>query len=60
MATATASNSRYPRSAGGEINKRIGEEIPYKQVKRAIDALIAAGQVQFEGDKRGRRYWLAE
>jgi len=52
--------SRYPRSAGGEINKRIGEEIPYKQVKRAIDALIAAGQVLFEGDKRGRRYWLAE
>ncbi|MSN25486.1 MAG: ATP-dependent DNA helicase [Geobacter sp.] len=52
--------SRYPRSAGGEINKRIGEEIPYKQVKRAIDALIAAEQVLFEGDKRGRRYWLAE
>ncbi|ABQ28443.1 ATP-binding protein [Geotalea uraniireducens] len=52
--------SRYPRSAGGEINRRIGAEIPYKQVKRAIDALIAARQVLFEGDKRGRRYWLAK
>lgn len=50
---------RYPRSAMGDINKRIGAEIPYKQLKRAIDALIAAGQVQYEGDKRGRRYWLA-
>ena len=52
--------SRYPRSAGGEINKRIGIEIPYKQVKRAIDVLVDAGQVLFDGDKRGRRYWLAE
>jgi ATP-dependent DNA helicase RecG len=52
--------SRYPRSAGGEINKRIGIEIPYKQVKRAIDVLIGAGQVLFDGDKRGRRYWLTE
>lgn len=51
---------RYPRSAGGEINRRIGAEIPYKQVKRAIDALIAARQVLFEGDKRGRRYWLVK
>jgi ATP-dependent DNA helicase RecG len=52
--------SRYPSSAGGEINRRIGVEIPYKQVKRAIDVLVAARQVLFEGDKRGRRYWLAK
>lgn len=52
--------SRYPRSAGGEINRRIGAEIPYKQVKRALDALIALGQVAFDGDRRGRRYWLVD
>ena len=50
---------RYPRSAIGEVNKRIGAEIPYKQVKRAVDVLIAAGQILFAGDRRGRRYWLA-
>lgn len=49
----------YPRSATGEINQRIGAEIPYKQVKRALDTLIIAGQVVFEGDKKGRRYSLA-
>ena len=51
---------RYPRSPIGEINQRIGAEIPYKQVKRALDVLIDAGQVAFEGDRRGRRYWLVE
>ena len=50
----------YPRSAIGDVNQRIGAEIPYKQVKRAVDALIASGQILFDGDKRGRRYRLAD
>jgi ATP-dependent DNA helicase RecG len=50
----------YPRSAIDEISKRIGAEIPYKQVKWAVDALITSGEVVFEGNKKGRRYRLAE
>ena len=50
---------RYPKSAVGDINHRIGGEINPKQVKRAIDGLIAKGEVRFEGDRRWRRYWLA-
>ena len=51
--------SRYPRSSISEINRRIGDEIPYKQLKRALDTLIEAGEVTWEGEKRWRRYALA-
>ncbi len=47
---------RYPESSVGEINQRIGEEIQYKQLKRAIDSLVAEGKISFVGDRRGRRY----
>jgi ATP-dependent DNA helicase RecG len=50
----------YPRSAIDEISQRIGAEIPYKQVKWAVDALIASGEVVFEVNKKGRRYRLSE
>lgn len=49
---------RYPRSAIGDIHHRIGEEIHQRQIKRALDTLIARGEVQFEGDRRWRRYWV--
>ncbi|MCK7596186.1 putative DNA binding domain-containing protein [Microbulbifer sp. CAU 1566] len=48
---------RYPESAISDINRRIGNEIHPKQVKRALDELIERGDVRFEGDKRWRRYW---
>lgn len=51
---------RYPQSAIGEIRQRIGGEIHPKQVKRALDALIDKGEVRFEGDRRWRRYRLAQ
>ena len=51
---------RYPQSAIGEIRQRIGGEIHPKQVKRALDALIDKGEVRFEGDRRWRRYHLAQ
>lgn len=47
---------RYPRSAISEIHQRVGGEIHPKQVKRAIDHLIARGDVRFEGSNRWRRY----
>ncbi|MES2208504.1 MAG: hypothetical protein V4525_17140 [Pseudomonadota bacterium] len=51
---------RYPESSISEINRRVGEEIQYKQLKRAIDALIETKKVVSIGDKRGRRYSLLE
>jgi len=48
---------RYPRSAIGDIQRRIGEEIHPRQVKRTLDVLIQQGGVRFEGDRRWRRYW---
>lgn len=50
--------SRYPRSAIGEINRRIGEEISSKLIKRILDGLIKTGEVSYEGERRWRRYWL--
>lgn len=50
--------SRYPRSAIGEINRRIGEEISSKLIKRVLDGLIKTGEVGYEGERRWRRYWL--
>ncbi|MBY0561010.1 ATP-binding protein [Hyphomicrobium sp.] len=47
---------RYPNSAAGEINRRVGAEINAKQIKRALDTLVADGTVAFEGEKRWRRY----
>jgi ATP-dependent DNA helicase RecG len=49
--------TRYPGSASGDINRRVGPEVPYRTLKRALDTLVTGGQVRFEGDGRGRRYW---
>ncbi len=48
---------RYPKSAIGDIHKRVGGEIHPKQVKRALEELIERGAVRFEGNNRWRRYW---
>lgn len=48
----------YPAASIGQINKRIGEEINSKRLKRAIDQLIEEGQVRFEGERKARRYWI--
>ena len=47
---------RYPESAISDIHRRIGGEIHPKQVKRALEDLIARGAVRFEGNNRWRRY----
>jgi ATP-dependent DNA helicase RecG len=51
---------RYPASSSMEINKRIGAEISTKTVKRALDTLIEDGLVVFSGERRWRRYRLAD
>ena len=49
----------YPGSSISQINERIGPEISGRRVKRALDELVAQGQVRAEGDRRGRKYMLA-
>ncbi len=50
--------SRYPGSSSGAINRRIGTEIKYKTLKRALDALVQASVIRYEGMGKGRKYWL--
>ena len=50
--------ARYPGSASSEINGRIGPELSVKTIKRALDELVAAEQVDHEGERRWRRYRL--
>jgi len=50
---------RYPGSSSPEINARVGAELSVKTVKRALDELVEAGEVAFEGERRWRRYWPA-
>ena len=49
---------RYPGASSGEMSKRIGPEIPYKRVKRALDQLVEAlGEIAGEGATSARVYW---
>lgn len=47
---------RYPHSSIGDIHQRVGGEIHMRQLKRAVDGLIANGDVDFVGERRWRRY----
>jgi ATP-dependent DNA helicase RecG len=49
---------RYPRSKIGDINSRIGSEIPRHRLKRALDALVGNSRVVYEGERKARIYWL--
>jgi ATP-dependent DNA helicase RecG len=49
---------RYPRSKIGDINVRIGSEIPRHRLKRALDALVKTERVAQEGERKARVYWL--
>nr|WP_145552389.1 ATP-binding protein [Variovorax boronicumulans] len=49
--------TRYPGSASGDINRRIGPEVPYRTLKRALDQLETAGKLRHAGQSKGRRYW---
>jgi ATP-dependent DNA helicase RecG len=50
---------RHPKSAIGKIQDRIGPEIPQHQIRRQLKSLIDKGIVRYEGERRGRRYWLS-
>ncbi len=51
---------RYPGSSSSEIHQRIGPEINARTLKRAIDALIDAGEVVPSGKKRWTKYRLKD
>lgn len=50
--------SRYPGSSSSEVQRRVAAELPRHQLKRAIDELVKAGRLRFEGVRRWRRYWV--
>ena len=50
---------RYPGSAYGEIQARIGSEIPVNQVRWQLKSLLDEGYVKSEGEKRWRKYSIA-
>lgn len=52
--------TRYPGSSTSDVNRRIGVEISARTVKRALDVLVAEQVVRFEGERRWRKYWLAD
>ncbi len=47
---------RYPGSSISEISQRVAPELPYKQMKGAVDRLIARGELSPKGERRHRRY----
>ena len=47
---------RYPSSAISEIQRRIGPEIAQRTLRRALNQLVAEGQLAASGRFRGRRY----
>ncbi|MDP2007140.1 MAG: ATP-binding protein [Rubrivivax sp.] len=52
--------ARHPGSASPEVNTRVGAELSVKTIKRALDELVAAGEVHFAGERRWRRYRRAD
>jgi ATP-dependent DNA helicase RecG len=50
---------RYPGSGYGEIQARIGSEIPVNQVRWQLKSLLDEGYVKSEGEKRWRKYSIA-
>jgi ATP-dependent DNA helicase RecG len=51
---------RFPDSGRADIHRRIGPEIHEKALARALDALLGQGAIVAVGDRRWRKYRLAE
>lgn len=50
--------STYPNSSIGEINERIGSEIPKRKVKTQLSKMIAAGELKTQGKLKGTKYFI--
>jgi DNA-binding transcriptional ArsR family regulator len=52
--------ARFPDSGRADIHRRIGSEIHEKAVARALDALLGEGAIVATGERRWRKYRLAD
>lgn len=50
---------RFPDSPAKEVHRRVGQEIPDRTVRRALKALMEAGEVSASGQTRWRKYRVA-
>ncbi|TYZ14400.1 hypothetical protein FY528_01330 [Hymenobacter lutimineralis] len=50
----------YPSSSLAEIHQRLGEELSYQTVRRAVYEMVQSGMLTPEGGNRNRRYSLAK
>ncbi len=51
---------RFPESGRADIHRRIGPEIHEKAVARALSALLSEGAIVAAGERRWRKYRLAD
>ena len=51
---------RYPESAISDIHSRTAPELDRHRIKRALEALYDEGAIHYQGEKRWRRYFLAD
>lgn len=49
---------RFPDSLSKDIRRRVGQEIPDRTFRRALEALVQGGRVQGTGETRWRKYRL--
>jgi len=52
--------ARYSDSSSTDIQRRTAPELAQRTIRRALEELVAQGQVRFEGEKRWRRYSLVD
>lgn len=51
---------RFPNSSAKEVHRRVGPEIPERTFRRALEALISAGEVEGMGETRWRTYRVSD
>lgn len=51
---------RYPGSSSADIHRRVAPELALRTVRRALEELREQESIRHEGDRRWRRYWLAD
>lgn len=52
--------SRYPGASSADIHRRVAPELALRTIRRALEDLQGVGAVRYQGDRRWRRYWLAD
>lgn len=52
--------SRYPGASSADVHRRVAPELALRTVRRALEELQERGVVRHEGERRWRRYWLAD